>query len=174
MQINKKNLAALVELRAPAAGETPPSPAERDMAIAAGTFDDCLLIGDLPLSAQLLLRIVAAGPSIGRAALAERAYPNPRIGSAVDLLVWHRLVTRLKNGMSYKITSAGAALVAAATAPKPTPPRTFARAGAYEGRELHNNSLRPGAYVAMGLPSHGACRKERISRASQQPSCQSN
>lgn len=161
MQTNKKNPIPLVELRAPAAGETPPSPAERAMAIAAGTFDDCLLIGDLPLSAQLLLRIVAEGPSISRIALAERAYPNPRIDSAVELLVWHGLVARLKNSVSYKITAAGADLVTAVTAPQPTPPRTFTRAGAYEGQELRNNSLRPGAYVAMGLPSHGACRGVR-------------
>ncbi|MFC5524049.1 hypothetical protein [Polaromonas jejuensis] len=152
-------MSAPIELRAPSIGETPPSQAEREFAATAGVFDDCLLLTDLPLRAQRLLRLVGEQRSIGHATLAARADHCATIQPAMEALLAAGLVGHTnKLRRAYRITEAGAALLqAAAEAPQPAAPRTFTRTGYYEGQELRHNCTRPGAYVAMQLPSLGAC-----------------
>lgn len=122
-----------------------------------GTFDDCALLSDLPAPAQQLLRIVVdAGGNVGRATLRAQSWPLARIDGPLKFLAGHGLLKIIKSGSSYCATGLGTQLVQAdADRPRVATSRTFFRADCYDGKELQNNSTRPGAYTAMRLDSRG-------------------
>lgn len=157
MQKNAPNMAPLVEIRPAQHHETPLGPTECATAIAAGTFEGCTLLSDLPAPAQQILRIVVGhGGSIGQATLRTQSWPLSSIDGPVQFLAAHGLLAIIKSGASYRVTKPGTQLVHAdASRPRVAAPRTFFRAGSYEGKELQNNSTRPGAYTALQLASRG-------------------
>lgn len=157
MQKTYSPIAPLVGIRAPGRNETPLSPSECTAAIAAGAFDGCTLLSDLPGPAQQLLRIVVgAGGRIGRATLRAQSYPLASTREPLQFLADHRLLIIIKSGASYAATAAGAQLVQADAAhPRIAAPRTFFSAESYDGKELRDNSTRPGAYTALRLASRG-------------------